>query len=162
VPNSVAGIDNLLDLRRVLVDLTGAVMGPWPEEPSETVPAASWHDVYVQMGDRLANHVVDRHERPLCSKRVNQGASDVLSARHQWLHQTLRQVQQSIDVLQRGHQYVSLEDRSVVKEGDHVVSAKHDRRVDIATADLAEHVISHRHETSVCRRRTSVRLHCDA
>lgn len=50
-------------------------------------------------------------------------------------------------MLERGDEDMSFEDRPVIKKSDHVVRAEHDRRVDIATADLAEQVVTHRDET---------------
>jgi hypothetical protein len=104
--------------------------------------------VNVQVGDRLADDVVDRYERPLSSQGIDQCTSDLLRGRQQRLHQALRQVQQRVDVLQRSDEDMALEDRSVIKERDHLVSTQDDRSLDIAAADLAEHVVGHRHETS--------------
>jgi hypothetical protein len=72
----------------------------------------------------------------------------VLRAGQEWLHEALRQVEQRIDVLQWGDEHMTFEDRPVIKKRDHVVGAEDDRRVDIAAADLAKHIVAHRHETS--------------
>lgn len=100
------------------------------------------------MGDRLADDIVDRHERPLSSEGIDQCTRDLLRDRQKWLHQALRQVQQRVDVLQRGDEDMPLEDGSMIKESDHIIGAQDNRSLDIATADLAEHVVAHRHETS--------------
>jgi SAM-dependent methyltransferase len=71
-PNSVALVtESFFDLRRVLFYLTCAVAGSRPEETPQTVTAAPRDDVYVQVGDRLTDDVVDRYEGPLGSKRVD-------------------------------------------------------------------------------------------
>jgi hypothetical protein len=75
----------------------------------------------------------------------------VLRGGQQWLHQTLRQLEQRVNVLQRSDEHVSLEDRPVVKECDHLVGAEDDGRVELTAADLAEQVVSHRHDTSALR-----------
>ena len=149
MPNSVTlVIESFLDLRRVILHLTRAVASPRPEESSETVATTPRHNVYVQVGDRLADDIVDRNERPLSSKRVEKRASDVLRGRQQRLHQALRQLEQRVDVLQRSDEHVSLEDRPVVKECDHFLGAEDDGRVELTAADLAEHIVSHWHDTS--------------
>ena len=75
----------------------------------------------------------------------------MLCTGQEWFHQVLRQVKQRVDVLQRSDEYVTFEDRPVIKKCDHVVGTKDDRRVDIAAADLAENIVGHRHETSASR-----------
>jgi hypothetical protein len=71
-PASVALVTkSLLDLRRILFHLTGAVAGPRPEEASQTVATAPRHDVHVQMRDRLADDVVDCDEGSLRSEGIN-------------------------------------------------------------------------------------------
>jgi hypothetical protein len=102
----------------------------------------------MEVGDRLTHDVVDRDERPLRLERLDQRPSDALSADHKRLHEALRQIEQRFDMPQRGDEDMSFEDRSVIEKCDHVLSAQHDRRIDIATADLAEDIVSHRHETS--------------
>jgi hypothetical protein len=54
-------------------------------------------------------------------------------------------------VLQWSDEYVTFEDRPVIKKCDHVVGTEDDRRVNITAADLAEHIVGHRHETSAIR-----------
>jgi hypothetical protein len=107
--------------------------------------------VDVQVGDRLADDIVNRHQGALSSKGIDQRTSDLLGGCHEWDHQALRQIQQRVDVLQWSDEDMSLEDRSVIKERDYFVGAKDDRSLDIAAADLAEHVVGHRHETSAIR-----------
>jgi hypothetical protein len=102
----------------------------------------------VEVGDGLTNDVVDRNERALGFERLDQRSSDTLSAGHEWFHEALRQLEQCFDMPQRGDQDMSFEDRPVIEKRDHILSAEHDCRIDIATADLAEHVLSHRHEIS--------------
>jgi len=104
--------------------------------------------VDMQVGNRLADHIVDRHERSLSSEGIDQSTGNLLSDRQKWLHQGLRQIQQRVDVLQRGDEDMTLEDRSMIKERDYIVGAKDNRSLNIAAADLAEHVVAHRHETS--------------
>lgn len=79
-PGSVAVTNSLLDLYRVLVDLTWAVTGPRPEEPPQTVAASPWHNMYVQVGDGLADDIVDGYERPLRLECLDQRASKALRA----------------------------------------------------------------------------------
>jgi hypothetical protein len=75
----------------------------------------------------------------------------VLCTGKEWFHQVLRQVKQRVDVPQWSDEYVTFEDRPVIKKCDHVVGTKDDRRVNIAAADLAENIVGHRHETSASR-----------
>lgn len=64
------------------------------------------------------------------------------------MHQALRQLEQRIDMLERGDEYVSLEDRPVIKECDHLVGTEDDGRVELTAADLAEDIVSHWDDTS--------------
>jgi len=142
---------SFLDPCRVLFHLTCAVAGPRPEEPSQTVATAARHDVQVQVWDRLADNVVNRNEGALRSEGIDQRTSDVLRTGQKWFHQALRQVEQRVDMLQWGDQHMTFEDRPVIKKRDHVVGTEDDRRVDITAADLAKHIVAHRHETSAIR-----------
>lgn len=72
----------------------------------------------------------------------------MLCTGQKWFHQVLRQVKQRVDVLQWSDEYVTFEDRPVIKKCDHVVGTEDDRRVNIAAPDLAENIVVHRHETS--------------
>ena len=104
--------------------------------------------MYVEVRDGLTDDVVDRNERALRFERLDQCPSDTLSAGHEWFHQALRQLEQCLDMPQRGDEDMSFKDRPVIEKRYYVLSAEHDCRIDIATADLAEHVLSHRHETN--------------
>ena len=42
---------------------------------------------------------------------------------------------------------MALEDRTVIKESDHLIITRHHRCVQLTAQDLADH-IAHRHETS--------------
>jgi hypothetical protein len=107
--------------------------------------------VHVQMRDRLADDVVNRNEGSLRSEGIDKRPSHVLCTGQKWFHQVLRQVKQRVDVLQWSDEYVTFEDRPVIKKCDHVVGTEDDRRVNITAADLAEHIVGHRHETSAVR-----------
>ena len=102
----------------------------------------------MEVRDRLADDVVNGNECALRFERFDQRPSDTLSAGHERFHEALRQLEQCLDMPQRGDEDMSFEDRPVIEKRDHFVSAEHDCRIDITTADLAEHVLSHRHETS--------------
>jgi hypothetical protein len=54
-------------------------------------------------------------------------------------------------VPQGRNEYVTFEDRPVIKKCDHVIGTEDDHRVKIAAADLAENIVGHRHETSAIR-----------
>ena len=43
---------------------------------------------------------------------------------------------------------MTLEDRPVIKKGDYLLITRHDRSLELAADDLADH-IAHRHEISV-------------
>ena len=83
----------------------------------------------------------------------------MLCTGQEWFHQVLRQVKQRVDVPQWSDEYVTFEDRPVIKKCDHVVGTKDDRRVDIAAADLAENIVGHRHETSAIPKRWACASH---
>lgn len=146
-------LEGCLDFRCVLFHLACAVTGSRPEEPSQTVATSPGDDVYVEVGDRLTDDIVDRDEGPLRFERLDQRPSDTLSAGYKRFHEVLRQVEQCLNMLQRGDEDMSFEDRPVIEKRDHLVSAENNRRIDITTADLAEHVVSHRHEISAIERR---------
>jgi hypothetical protein len=103
------------------------------------------------MRDRLADDVVNRNEGSLRSEGIDKRPSHVLCTGQKWFHQVLRQIKQRVDVLQWSDEYVTFEDRPVIKKCDHVVGTEHDRCVNITAADLAEHIVGHRHETSAIR-----------
>ena len=96
--------------------------------------------MHVQMGDRLADHVVDRDEGALGAQRGAEGRGHPLRRAEHRHHQLGRQVQQVVDVADRGDQHVALEHRPVVQERDHVVVPDDHRRVQLAGDDLADDV----------------------
>ena len=75
-------------------------------------------------------------------------ATDPLCHGEQRNHEIARQAQQRIDVARRSDQDMTLEDRPVIKKGDYLLITRHDRSVELAADDLADH-IAHRHEISV-------------
>jgi len=56
----------------------------WPKEPLEPVFVSAWHDVNVQMRDTLADAVIDRHKRALCSQSLFQRMSNEFRNRKKW------------------------------------------------------------------------------
>ena len=140
--------DRSLDLGRVLLNLTSAIAGPRPEETPQPVTLGSGHYVYVEVRDGLADDVIDCHERALRAQCLRDRATDPLCHREQRNHEIARQAQQRIDVARRSDQDMTLEDRPVIKKGDYLLITRHDRSVEFAADDLADH-IAHRHEISV-------------
>lgn len=53
---------------------------------------------------------------------------------------------------------MTLEHRPVIKEGDHLVVTRHNRRVQLSAHDLADH-IAHRHEISARPDERVIRRH---
>ena len=101
----------------------------------------------VQVGYRLADHVVDRHESPLSTKRRADRGCDLLAHGQQRNHKIRGKRQQCVDMASWSDEYVTLEDRSVIKESNHLVITRHDRGVQLTAHYLADH-IAHRHEIS--------------
>lgn len=145
------------DLFGVSLDLSGRVVRPWPEEATQAVPLGSRHHVYVQVRYRLTHHIVDCHEGALSAQGRDERSGNSLCHRQQWNHEVARQSQQRVHVGSRGDENMALENRTVVKESDHLLITRHHRCVQLTAQDLADH-IAHRHETSAipsphCRRR---------
>lgn len=101
----------------------------------------------VQVGYRLADHVVDRHESPLSAKRRADRGCDPLRHGQQRNHEIRGKRQQCVDMASWSDEYVTLEHRSVIKESNHLVITRHDRGIQLTAHDLADH-IAHRHEIS--------------
>ena len=104
--------------------------------------------MYVEVRDGLADDVVDSHKRALSAEGRTNGYSDSLCHGQQRNHEIARQAQQRIDMASRSDEDMTLEHRPVIKKGDHLLITRHDRSVDLAAEDLADHS-AHRHEISV-------------
>jgi hypothetical protein len=104
--------------------------------------------MHMEVGDGLADDVVDGDECSLCSESVEHGAGDPLHADHERRYEALRQVQERLDMANRSYQDMTFEHRPVIEEGDDVLVPRYNRRVELPADDLANH-IAHRHEISV-------------
>jgi hypothetical protein len=94
----------------------------------------------MEVRDRLADNVVHGDERSFCSERIEHSARSSLNGDQERLHEVLRQIQQRLGVANRCDQHVTLEDRPMIKEGDHVLAPRHNRSIQFTTDDLADHI----------------------
>jgi len=129
------------------LDLAGRVMRPRPEKAAQTVAFGSRDNVYVQVRYRLTHHIVDRHEGALRTQRCTNRRRNALCHGQQRNHEIARKSEQVLDMTVWSDEHVTLEHRSVIKEGDHLVVTRHDRSIKFTADDLADH-IAHRHETN--------------
>jgi len=90
--------------------------------------------------DRLADHVVHRHERPVRAQSGAHRGSHPLRVHQERGHEFLRQVEQGGDVADRTDQKVSFEHWTVIEERDHLRGSQNDLRGQFPGDDPADDV----------------------
>jgi hypothetical protein len=135
------------------LDLAGRVVRPRPEEAAQTVTFGSRHNVYVQVRYRLTHHIVDRYEGALRTQRCTNRRRNALCHGQQRNHEIARKGEQILHMASWSDEHVTLEHRSVIKEGDHPLLPGHYGSIQLTAHNLADH-IAHRHETNAFPRRT--------
>ena len=136
---------------RVVGALRGVgVLRARPEEPAQSVALRARYDVQVQVGDRLADGVVHRHERALCSEPRDDRRGQSLGGRQEAVSELGGQVRQGHDVQPRDQQDVALEHRPAVEEGHELVVLEDDigLRVGLPCRDRTEQAPGHNAEPS--------------
>src|SRR5580698_1291837 len=109
-----------------------------PEEATQPVLFAAWHDVHMQMRNALADAIVDGDERSFGRHSVLDGASEQLDVCKERSEQLFWQVGQGLNV-RLGNQYgVAGEERLIIQERDRQLVFKH--HVIGVRRDLAESV----------------------
>ena len=71
-------VESIGEQAGVHLDLPGTVPSAWPEEPPQAIPFGARHHVQVEMGDRLAHHIVHRHKGALNLQSLHNCAGDPL------------------------------------------------------------------------------------
>ena len=114
----IRGLDPVHDLPYGLLDLSDMIVVPVPlprpEEAFEAIPAPPGNDVDVEVGDALADSVVDGDERAVRVHAQFDRSGQRLDVREQGTDQTPGQVIQGLVVLFGDEQAVAGEDWSMV------------------------------------------------
>src|SRR4051794_2108473 len=124
--------------RRLAHVFLRVVLSPWPEEPAQPVLAIARDEVNMQMGDALADDVVQCDEGSLGFHRRADRAREELGIGEQRLDQLIRQVPDRLVVLAGDEQRVTREERPVVEEGEARLVLEDHVRLLIARDDRAE------------------------
>ena len=94
--------------------------------------------MHVEVGNALADHVVDRHERSVTTKSNGHPRRHALDPLEQRPHEITVEIGQCQRVPLRHHQHVPLEDWRAVEEGNRDVVVQHDAHGQRAGDHIAE------------------------
>ena len=97
------------------------VRAPRPEEAFQSVSFASRHDMDVEVGDALADAVIDRDECPFRSEGPFDGGLQLLNGLKQRADLSGRQVRQCGNVPGRYQQNMAGEERPAIEESDRIL-----------------------------------------
>jgi hypothetical protein len=97
-----------------------------------------WHDMYVQVGDALADAIIDGDKRTLRAQRLLDGAFEFLHDLKERANLRDGQIRQRFNMLRGNQQHVSEEQRTMVEEGHGGFISPDDFRRDFARHDVAE------------------------
>jgi hypothetical protein len=115
-----------------------AILRARPEETLESILAPARDDVYVEMGDALADAVVYGDQGAFGAERFLDGAAERLGALEERRDVGGREVGERFDVAARDEQDVAGEKGPVIEEGEGSVVLVDDGRGNGAGRDLAE------------------------
>ena len=114
--------------------------GARPEEAAQAVALATWHDMQVEVRDRLADDVVLPDEGALGAEYGALRERDQSGSAQDLGVEVFGQVVEGFVVLDRADQGMAGEERVTVEEGDHPVGAQDDLGREFTGDDLVENV----------------------
>ncbi len=111
---------------------------PRPEETFQAITFISRDDVDVQVGDALADAVIDGDEGSFGFEGALDGGFQFLHGLKQRAHLGGRQIRQGGDVCRRDQQNMAGEERTVIEERDGMVAAPDDLGWNFARSNVAK------------------------
>ncbi len=109
-----------------------------PKEAFQAVFAASRHNVDMQVRHALADAIVHRYERPVCSHRRFDGEREKLGILKERRDQFLGQISQGFVVLFRNQKAMAGKNGTMIKKGPRYLVFKNQTSRDFPGGDLTK------------------------